>query len=108
MASQPSNGLFYAVPSVVDMLRRPQEQRVIVGTRDDSLWGVDGMLLVSSERESLGLFVVFWFLSMVVKGTRPEDEIRAQGERIYPMSVFVQRSDEFSLKSAKVSVRVQV
>lgn len=47
------------------------------------------MLFVSSKRESLRLFVVFRFLSVVVEGTRSEDEIRAQGERIYPMSVFV-------------------
>lgn len=62
---------------------------MVVGTRDDSLRGIDGMLFVSSERESLRLFVVFRFLSVVVEGTRSEDEIRAQGERIYPMSVFV-------------------
>ena len=62
---------------------------MVVGTRDDSLRGIDGVLFVSSERESLRLFVVFWFLSVVVEGTRSEDEIRAQGERIYPMSMFV-------------------
>lgn len=62
---------------------------MVVGTRDDSLRGIDGVLFVSSERESLRLFVVFWFLSVVVEGTRSEDEIRTQGERIYPMSVFV-------------------
>ena len=62
---------------------------MVVGTRDDSLRGIDGMLFVSSERESLRIFVVFRFLSVVVEGTRSEDEIRAQGERIYPMSVFV-------------------
>lgn len=74
---------------------------MVVGTRDDSLRGIDGVLFVSSERESLRLFVVFWFLSVVVEGTRSEDEIRAQGERIYPMCVFVQRSNQFPLENAK-------
>jgi hypothetical protein len=70
---------------------------VIVGPGNDSLWGVDGVFLVSSERKSLGLVIVFWFLSVVIERSRPEDEIGTQGKGIYPMSVFVQRSDQFPL-----------
>jgi hypothetical protein len=38
---------------------------------------------------------------VVIEGTRSEDEVRAQGERIYPMCVFVQRPNQFPLENVK-------
>lgn len=70
---------------------------MVIRPGNDSLWGVDGVFLVTGERESFGLVVVFWLLSVVIEWSRPQDEIGAQGKGIYPMGVFVQRSDQFPL-----------
>jgi len=75
---------------------------VVVGSGNDSFWGVDRVLLVASECKCFRLVIVFGFLSVMIEGPRSEDKVGTQGKGVHPVSVLVQSSDKFSLSDPAV------